>query len=354
MEVSTSPNFDVIEKGRIAIDTSLILISGLKPTTKYYWRVRVNTGISKAPYSVVRSFTTGIEPSIRPLLISPKNLAEKIPVSELLKWTKSDKAEHYEVQVSKDENFTDIAITNANVTDTTLIVSDLENYKIYSWRVRSANSAGVSSWTEPWKFRTIAPAISDAPTLELPANNATSINHKKAKFQWFEVDNTTSVDGAYQVQISTTDNFADGSVVVDTKAVFVNEYTSFNLNHTTKYYWRVRGFNEVGDGPWSETWAFNTLDFTSVDSKFIKNVELFPNPSSNDKVKVNFNLVNSGETTIKVIDVTGNLVLSSNLNYLNAGNQFTELNVAGLSSGNYFVVIENGANSVISPLKIIK
>lgn len=354
LEVSTSPNFDVIEKGRIAIDTSLILISGLKPTTKYYWRVRVNTGISKAPYSVVRSFTTGIEPSIRPLLISPKNLAEKIPVSELLKWTKSDKAEHYEVQVSKDENFTDIAITNANVTDTTLIVSDLENYKIYSWRVRSANSAGVSSWTEPWKFRTIAPAITDAPTLELPANNATSINHKKAKFQWFEVDNTTSVDGAYQVQISTTDNFADGSVVVDTKAVFVNEYTSFNLNHTTKYYWRVRGFNEVGDGPWSETWAFNTLDFTSVDSKFIKNVELFPNPSSNDKVKVNFNLVKSGETTIKVIDVTGNLVLSSNLNYLNAGYQFTELNVAGLSSGNYFVVIENGANSVISPLKIIK
>ena len=272
----------------------------------------------------------------------------------MLKWTKSDKADHQEVQVAKDENFTDIAITNGNVTDTTLIVSDLENYKIYFWRVRSVNSAGVSSWTEPWKFRTIAPTITATPTLELPANNATEVNHKKAKFQWFEVENTTSVDGAYQVQISTTDNFADGSVVVDTKAVFVNEYTSFSLNHTTKYYWRVRGFNEVGDGPWSETWSFNTLDFTSVDSKFIKNVELFPNPSTNDKVRVNFNLVNSGETTIKVIDVKGNLVLSSNLNYLNAGYHNTELNVTGLSSGNYFVVIENGANNVISPLKISK
>lgn len=354
LEISTSQNFDVIEKGRIGIDTSLILISGLKPETQYYWRVRANTGISKAPYSVVRTFTTGVEPSIRPIKISPKNLTNKVPINEVFRWFRSIKADFYEIQIAKDENFTDLAISQNNITDTTFIVSDLENYTTYSWRIRSGNSSGVSAWTEPWKFRTIAAAVSESPALESPADGANEINHKKAEFAWFEVENTTSVNGAYHLQISTSDDFADGTIVVDTRAVYVNEHTVFSLDHTTEYFWRVRGFNEVGDGPWSDTWSFNTLDFTSVSSDFIKNVQLYPNPVTIDKFRVEFNLVESGNTTIKIIDIKGNLITSNDLKFRNSGLNSTEIDVRNLSNGNYFVIIENNGKKVVNSFKVMR
>jgi len=354
IEISTSPNFDVIEKGRLAVDTSLILISGLKPTTKYYWRVRVNTGISKAPYSIVRNFTTGVEPSIRPTLISPEDLAEKIPTDEIFRWFKSDKADSYEIQISNDENFTDIAVTQNNITDTTFVVSDLENYKTYSWRVRSVNSSGNSAWTEAWKFRTIAPTVTESPALESPEDGATEINHKKAELKWFEVENVSSVKGAYHLQISTTDDFEDGTVVVDTRSVYVNEHTLFNIDHTTEYFWRVRGFNEAGDGPWSDTWSFNTYDFTSVDSKEIKDVELYPNPTYDNIVSLNYNLVESGKTTVSLINTKGDILFNKNFEYQMKGSNSLEINVSNLTSGNYFVIIENNGGKVITSLKVFK
>lgn len=354
IEISTSSDFAVIEKGRIAVDTSLILISGLKPSTKYFWRVRTNTGISKAPYSVVRSFTTGVEPSIRPTLIEPKDLTIKQPVDNMFRWFKSADALSYEIQITKDENFTDIAITQNNLTDSLLLVADLDYFTTYYWRVRSANSAGNSAWTQPWAFKTIAPTVVDSATLNLPADKSTEINHKKAVFEWFPVANTLAVKGAFNLQISTTQDFKTGTVKIDTRSVFDNTQTIYNLDHTTDYFWRVRGFNEAGDGPWSKTWSFKTLDFTSVNSDLINNLSLSPNPVNQDNVKLSFDLRNNGLTAITVFDIKGNKVLQIAPKTMNKGNHNINLNLSSLSNGTYYVLIDNDGNQSSINLNITK
>jgi len=354
IEISTSSDFAVIEKGRIAVDTSVILISGLKPSTKYYWRVRTNTGISKAPYSVIRSFTTGVEPSIRPTKIEPKDLTDKQAIERVFRWFKSSDANYYDLQITTDENFTNVDIAHNDLSDTLLLVTDLENFTTYYWRVRSGNTAGVSAWTEPWAFKTIAPSVTDSATLNLPADNATEINHKKAVFEWFPVDNTLDVKGAFQLQISTTPNFQDGTVKYDTRSVFLNTHTVFSLDHTTDYFWRVRGFNEAGDGPWSETWSFKTLDLTSVKSDKINNVTLYPNPINQDYAKLSFDLKNNGLTSIVVYDIKGNKVFEIAPKLMNKGNHNINLNLSNISNGTYYLLIDNEGNQTSINLNITK
>lgn len=353
LEISRSENFSVIQAGRIAIDTSIIFISNLEPTTTYYWRVRTNTGISKAPYSEIRSFTTGVEPSIRPLKIEPRDLSEKRPVNEVFRWTSSENADFYEFQISSDEDFNEIVDNGENLEDTTFVVEGLENYTVYYWRVRSGNSSGESVWTVPWRFKTIAPTITETSFLSSPENEATEIDHRRVNFEWLEVLNTTEVKGGYHLQVSRTADFSS-DIDFDSRSIFDTKHSVFNINHTTTYYWRVRGYNEAGDGPWSEVWSFTTLDFSSVVSEYINDISISPNPVNQDNLTLNFNLEKTGLTEISIFNVKGNEVLKLAPKQLMQGNHNLNINLNNLSNGSYILVIDNEGNRASINFNIVK
>jgi len=187
-----------------------------------------------------------------PVLISPLNDSQNVPVILDLDWSDVNYATSYSLQISSDIQFSSI------LKDTSLYNSLYSTYfglldtlKYYYWRVKSTNQNGSSSWSYVWKFRTTF-GIPSIPLLRNPANNEQNVA-MITTFGWDNIVNSTN----YRIQISTFDNF--NSLIKDTIR-FINTYTSYNnlLMYNTQYYWRVSALNQFGSSPWSSTSSFRT------------------------------------------------------------------------------------------------
>lgn len=93
-----------------------------------------------------------------------------------------------------------------------------------------------------------------SPILVSPRNDSlnTPLN---PLFDWDSI----TIAASYQIQVSTDSNFT--STVKDTSGI-INAFYQIPINvliNNVKYYWRVRGTNYIGIGPWSITWKFTTI-----------------------------------------------------------------------------------------------
>jgi hypothetical protein len=93
--------------------------------------------------------------------------------------------------------------------------------------------------------------IASAPTLTAPSDNATNqiIN---AALTWSTVTGATS----YNVELATDNSFSN---IVCNLTPSSNSAQASGLSYSTTYYYRVRGTNAGGDGPWSSTFSFSTV-----------------------------------------------------------------------------------------------
>ncbi|MFA6400141.1 MAG: FISUMP domain-containing protein [Salinivirgaceae bacterium] len=96
------------------------------------------------------------------------------------------------------------------------------------------------------------PPLPDAPTLALPANNATH-QPLSITFKWYSLPEVNT----YHIQLSTDPTFAtamihENSTLTDTLVDIPN------LTNNTTYYWRVRASVTIGDGLFSSSYTFTT------------------------------------------------------------------------------------------------
>ena len=94
-----------------------------------------------------------------------------------------------------------------------------------------------------------------APSAVDPPDGATDVD-TTVDLTWSAVDGATS----YSVEVATDDAFTN--VVASADGVSGTTTTVGPLEEGTTYFWRVRGENDAGAGPWSSTASFTTL--TSV------------------------------------------------------------------------------------------
>ncbi len=94
-----------------------------------------------------------------------------------------------------------------------------------------------------------APTLA-APTLSLPANNATNVSINPT-LEWNSVTGATG----YVVQVSTSSTFA---TTVVNQAVTGTNYAVSGLNYNTTYYWRVKATAGANESDWSTVWSFTT------------------------------------------------------------------------------------------------
>lgn len=89
------------------------------------------------------------------------------------------------------------------------------------------------------------------PKIPRPANLAGGIN-VSSRLVW------NNVYGAfkYQVQLSKDSTFAN--VLYDIDVINDTTMSFYELDYFTKYYWRVRSFNERCSSQWSDVWSFST------------------------------------------------------------------------------------------------
>ncbi len=159
------------------IDTT-ITFSGFEGATNYYWRVRANNNGGSSAFSQAFSFLTGFP--LMPTLLYPAYQAINKEIDPILRWTKSNLATEYNVQLSSGLSIdVNKLVIDSIVADTVLYYKKLNPNTIYSWRVKAKNSSGESNWTSIFQFKTSTDTVLavEEPKTNLPKEYSLEQNY---------------------------------------------------------------------------------------------------------------------------------------------------------------------------------
>lgn len=265
---------DTVSLANLVRDTILTdttkSVSGLSNLTNYYWRVKAKNQAGWGSYSVWYRFTTMISMPIAPQLISPPDNSTGQNLTLTFLWNKSLYASTYRIQVASDSLFSNLIVNDSTLTDTLKTVSGLSPLSYYWWRVNASNTAGTSSYSAVWKFKTLGLPLQV--NLINPPNN--SVNQPLSiTFRWSRAsEQTMSFWNLKQIDLGTdgSDNISNYwfELVTDTVSM-ANLLRDSTLADTTKsvsglinltnYYWRVKARNQIGWGGFCAWWKFTTI-----------------------------------------------------------------------------------------------
>jgi len=182
-----------------------------------------------------------------PLPIAPADDSKKNPTVLDLIWRNVIGADSYRLQVSENKNFTLNLVDSLITSDTSFILTGLENNKTYYWRLKSVYGSNESNWSNPRAFTTLL----KSPELIEPADNETDFP-VRGLFEWDSVAGATY----YKINISKTPEF--DSIAVDETGITDTSYSLAVLDFGRKYYWRVKAMNFDNEGLWSDINTFTT------------------------------------------------------------------------------------------------
>lgn len=192
------------------------------------------------------------------------------------------------------------------------------------------------------------------PNLLYPFNNSQNILQTPIMI-W---DSNKSVDN-FRLMIANDSLF--NSVVFDTTVAQppVNIRAGF-LQLGQKYFWRVRGFNALGYGPWSDIWNFRvrTTSISIISQNIPEKYDLlqnYPNPF-NPYTTIDYNIKNKGNVKLILYDITGKQIAILVNQFHNAGYYRFIFNSGklNLASGIYFYQLITDEVTITKRMVILK
>jgi Secretion system C-terminal sorting domain len=113
----------------------------------------------------------------------------------------------------------------------------------------------------------------------------------------------------------------------------------------TKSFYRLRSLDLDGREQFS-----NVISLTRQNNSFGV-IAAYPNPAV-DMINVQFNTLEEGNITARIVDMTGRLVLEQQMSALNGTNMFP-VQLHGLSAGTYFITLSSD-REVAEPIRFVK
>ena len=187
-----------------------------------------------------------------PILSSPTNGTNGLASSIILNWSSVPQTTVYHVQVSTSSSFATLFTQDSSLTVTSKYISGLTEGVTYYWRVRACNSSGTGLWSVVWHFTTAGAVPVAAPVQTSPANDTTGLDTATI-LSWDTLSDATK----YHVQIATDSAFS--TPIIQDSLLTTGSKSISGLAYYTKYYWRVRGLNVLGYGPFSGIRTFTTI-----------------------------------------------------------------------------------------------
>lgn len=202
-------------------------------------------------------------PLITPALKSPRNHAKKITHGGSFFWHTAGENAIYEIEVSKNKEFSETVLQESGLTDMTYSLSELDDHAIYYWRVRAGKDNLVSSWSSVWQF-TMGVLLPSSPVLVFPEDLSDN-NSALQEFKWKEssYDNGLTFDTKYRLQIAEDENFSnlyrEYDSIPDLKYILKDTLTPEGT-----FFWRVCGVNEGEAGAWSDIFSFSVIGLPGI------------------------------------------------------------------------------------------
>ena len=285
-----------------------------------------------------------------PLVISPADNAVNQRDTVLLVWNNSAHSNYNKLQLSTEENFSNLVLEENNIVDTFKVLTKLKGQQKYYWRVSAINQIGESDYSNVRSFSTGFPMVVN---LTSPANQTLDVP-VPTEFKW----NHSQTGTKYHFQLAKGTSVEPSNTVVDT-VIADTTITISNLYNQKIYAWKVRAGNQYGFSNWSETYKFRTESFVSVEvSKGIPTkFELkqnYPNPF-NPVTTIQFAIPQNftgHKTTLRIYDILGREVVELVNDYLLPGFYSVKFNGSDLSSGVYFYILNTG-NRILSNKMIL-
>jgi Tol biopolymer transport system component len=280
LQVSTDPSFASTLVNQTGLTTSTYNLTGLLNNTLYYWRVNASNAGGTSGWSEVWSFTTIVALPEKVTLLSPDNNEVLSSQNVTLQWNIANpQADKYWLEIADNINMNN-PIIDQNIS-TTQKIFQAETNKSYWWKVKAHNIAGWGEFSNIYKFTIgIAPSII---TLLAPANGETNCA-TTLDLSWNPISNIT----AYQLQLSTTENFSN--LIIDDAALTGTSKNVTSLLNNQIYYWHIRGINQFGNGPWSVTFNFTTI--VALPDKVILLTPENNSTMNNNNVSLSWNTAN--------------------------------------------------------------
>jgi hypothetical protein len=310
INISTDINF---ENNTINLFSysSYFQMKNLEYDKKYYWKVQAINGEKFGEWSDIYTFTTHKKGRLAmPQLYSPFNNQAKVSVNPTLSWNMTENAISYNVQLARDNNFTDLVAEASNITTTNFQVYGLTYNTKYFWRILAKNQSSDSEWSETWTFLTQL----QKPLLISPLNNAI-INSGIVQLEWEHVSGATN----YRLNVSEDPDF--NVLIVNSDEINFNKIDLNNLNQDIVYYWRVMALSDVNESDWSQVHSFKLKQINNVNDEIIFDqksvIAVYPNPVNSYII---FELDHSadvsdkkGFNSVQIFDIIGNKVVDINL-----------------------------------------
>lgn len=176
--VEVSETVPLLTPRRVMADDSVAVLSGLRPETTYYLRVRPRAadGTVGAASPVFR-FTTGTQPF--PAATPVVDVEPKTTTSLTASWPKVDLAAAYQVSFSRNADMSDA--TTLTTEKTRLVLDDLDRDTAYHVQVRGLDATG-DAITE-WSRQQTATTPDQLP-LRVATFNVLCENCSKGKASW--------------------------------------------------------------------------------------------------------------------------------------------------------------------------
>jgi hypothetical protein len=190
-----------------------------------------------------------------------------------------------------------------------------------------------------------------APILFSPGNNTQGWG-VNLTLVWYKIPNATN----YHVQLSTDSLF--NAFIVNDSTLTDSVRTVSGLTDGIWYYWRVRGRNAAGSGPWSSVWRFRTgfVGIEPIGAEIPKEFHLYgnyPNPF-NPVTTLKFDIPKLSYVKITVYDILGREVSRPVEQRLEAGRYMLNFDASGLSSGTYLYRINAGEFTDVRKMVVMR
>jgi hypothetical protein len=248
IQVSADTSFTEV----ILNDSSLLQtirdVEDLRADSLFFWHVSTKNIVGFGPWSARSGFRT-MARLAAPTPLYPPDGALGIPRDPVLSWRRVARATGYQVQVARDSLFAAQILNDSTITDSIRSVTNLEPLGRHYWRVRAYAQSELTAWSPIVRFETASDLIRAEPLY--PGNGSTS-QDSVVVLRW------RSLGGAqlYDAQVAEDTLFTNPVQSAPGSQETVLVVRSLQLDH--RYFWRVRGRNAYGPGPWSAFAEFRT------------------------------------------------------------------------------------------------